>query len=218
MEIKEKVYCIPGLGADHRIFDRIQPELIDFLPVHWVKPEAAETLAHYAKRLADQIPDDSPWIMGVSFGGMLAVEIAKVKPNAKLILLSSAQTSKEIPFILRLLVAIRLDKWIPAFFLKQVNRLVFWYFGCRTSASKNLLRSFIKQTDPAFLRWAVRTIAKWESHTKPITCFQIHGTKDWVLPDSTFKQGTKINGGGHFMVVDQAEKVKTWLRAIFHCK
>ena len=214
MRTKEKIYCIPGLGADHRIFDHLQLESIDFVPIHWVIPEPAESLAHYAKRLATQIPEDSPWIMGVSFGGMLAVEIAQVKPNAKLILLSSAQTSNEIPLLLRSLVAIRLDKWIPTFFLRQANRLVFWYFGCSTSRSKNLLRSFITQTDPAFIRWAVRAIALWKSSVHPTTCYQIHGTNDWVLPDSRWKQGTKINRGGHFMVVDQSDEVKAWLRAV----
>ena len=50
-------YLIPGLGADERVFRRLQPLLRGetcLLP--WLTPAPEETLPHYAARMAASIP------------------------------------------------------------------------------------------------------------------------------------------------------------------
>ena len=77
-----KAYFIPGLAADKRVFRHIQLPG-NFTPVflEWIAPIKDETLPQYAYRLAEQIEINEPFIIiGLSFGGMLAVEIAKKYP------------------------------------------------------------------------------------------------------------------------------------------
>ncbi len=62
-------YFISGLGADQRIFAKINlDERINVIHVDWIPPTKDETLANYARRLSEIISADQPYILvGVSF-------------------------------------------------------------------------------------------------------------------------------------------------------
>ncbi|RZK26188.1 MAG: hypothetical protein EOO63_15015, partial [Hymenobacter sp.] len=67
-------YLIPGLGADERVFRGLRlPGPAVVLP--WLVPQSpTEPLRHYAARLAEAVPLHQPcWLVGVSFGGLLAL-------------------------------------------------------------------------------------------------------------------------------------------------
>ena len=79
------IYYISGLGADERAFsklDFVKKYNATYLP--WLAVEQKkEPIAHYAKRLAEKITKPDPIIIGLSFGGMMAIEIAKIIPVKK---------------------------------------------------------------------------------------------------------------------------------------
>lgn len=79
-----KAYFISGMGADKRVFTHIQlPEGFEAVFLDWLAPNREETLPSYAMRLADHIDTTEPFVLiGLSFGGMLATEIAKQYPPA----------------------------------------------------------------------------------------------------------------------------------------
>ncbi|MCP1996093.1 alpha/beta hydrolase [Flavobacterium sp. HSC-61S13] len=111
-----KIYILSGLGVDRRVFDRIDfgnlnPEFID-----WIETIYNESLADYAKRMVQLIPDENPILIGLSFGGMVAIEISKIIQTEKLILIASAKTKYELPLLYRIAVILKLNKLIPTFF------------------------------------------------------------------------------------------------------
>src|SRR5688572_9407172 len=88
-EQTRKIYCISGLGADERIFANIKIEGTELVHLHWPQHDESDDMAAYAKKVSAMIPDENPTLLGVSFGGMLAVEIAKQRSVSKAIIVSS---------------------------------------------------------------------------------------------------------------------------------
>src|SRR5688572_14688140 len=125
----EKVYFISGLGADERAFSFLDLNFCEPVFVKWIRPLEDETVPAYAARLKAQIPDDFPTIVGLSFGGMVAVEIAKAFPYKKLVLLSSAKTQREIPFYLKSMRWLPLHKLATPAFLKAANQFAYKLMG-----------------------------------------------------------------------------------------
>ena len=95
----QTIYCISGLGADEGVFQYLDLSFVKPVFINWISPLKNETLSAYALRLQQKfIHEESPVIVGLSLGGMVATEIAKSNPSAKVIIVSSAKTKKEIPF------------------------------------------------------------------------------------------------------------------------
>src|ERR1044071_7111145 len=98
----QTLYCIPGLGANEKVFQFLDLSFTKPIFIEWLPPRQHETLQQYALRLREQfIHEPEPVIFGLSLGGMLAVEIAKSLPSSKAIVISSAKTKNEIPFYWR---------------------------------------------------------------------------------------------------------------------
>ena len=125
------IYFVSGLGADERIFQWLRYD--KFRPVHikWVPPEKSEPIEDYAKRLSEQIEDENPVIVGLSFGGMIAVEMAKQMSSEKVVLLSSVKESgEEIPFYFKIFRAFPIHRIFPfKSVLWAVYWLAYWLFG-----------------------------------------------------------------------------------------
>ena len=84
-----KIYAIPGLGADARVFANVQ-RYLPLTIIDWKPNEANESIENYAGRMASEIPKNEPFILlGLSFGGVIAQEICRILKPEKLILLSS---------------------------------------------------------------------------------------------------------------------------------
>src|SRR5215831_6606770 len=116
-----EAYFISGLGADARVFEHIRlPE--GYHPIHigWIEPEENETLPHYAMRLAASIDTAEPFVLiGLSFGGMLVTEIAKVLKPASTILIASIPLSKHLPPYFHAAGKIGLHKLVPVSLMKS---------------------------------------------------------------------------------------------------
>ncbi|WP_093825084.1 alpha/beta fold hydrolase [Spirosoma endophyticum] len=95
-----KIYFISGLGADKRIFQKlVLPTFFEPVYIELLTPHQNESLPNYAGRMALSIDSIQPfYIVGISFGGMLATEIAKLIRPQKTILISSVSTSNQLPW------------------------------------------------------------------------------------------------------------------------
>jgi pimeloyl-ACP methyl ester carboxylesterase len=213
--LKKKIYLISGLGADERIFEFL--DLGDCEPIHinWIEPRQNETIKDYALRLRVQIETEKPVILGVSFGGMIATEIAKQIDYEQVILISSAKTKNEIPILYRLFGQINLHRFIPIKLFKQANFVTYWFFGMKTKAEKKLLKSILTDTNSSFLKWAINSILKWDNEYQITRLIQIHGSEDKILPkQNIIKVDYEIDKGGHLMIYNRANEINQILRRI----
>ena len=99
---QNKIYFVSGLGADQRVFQKLKLSGYQAIHIQWVEPESQESIAEYTQRLISQIKSEKPIIIGLSFGGIIAVEIAKQIKTEKVILISSTKNQQENTFYFQL--------------------------------------------------------------------------------------------------------------------
>jgi hypothetical protein len=107
------VYCICGLGSDERIFSRLNWGAANVRYLPWLPPHPGELLTAYATRMSNRITEKDAVLLGVSFGGMLSIEIAKLITVQKVILIASVATYHEIPGWMKASGKLHLDAIIP---------------------------------------------------------------------------------------------------------
>ena len=102
-----------------------------------------ESLKSYALRLAGGINQSVPFaIIGLSFGGMLATEMATVLHPQRTVLVSSVPTKQQLPWYYRLCGMIKLNKLTPSFVISfkeypsmEVILLFTYKISCETTSN-----------------------------------------------------------------------------------
>lgn len=204
----QDVYFISGLGADWRLFQYL--DLTGIRPhfVRWITPLKNESWENYAQRLLAQIPAPHPILIGMSMGGMMAIEISKLIPVRQVILISSAKTRHEIPPYFRLLRIFRGHEWCSYRLLTWLGlQIGGWLFGATGKIERQLLKEIIHDTDETFFRWAWHRVASWKNTDVGDHTLHLHGNRDHMLPISYVKPDHVIEGGTHLMVLSKAEEI-----------
>ncbi|AMM52499.1 hypothetical protein TH61_16735 [Rufibacter sp. DG15C] len=209
MSQQAPVYLLSGLGADERLFHNLKLKHPSPKVIKWIKPEPAESLSHYAQRLLPQMePSDQPPILvGLSFGGMVAQEIAKLIPVKRVILLSSLADTNALPWHFRLGGFLKLQEWLPFNLAKKWPVPGYWLFGVDDPEERKLFNSIVQDTDIHFLRWSLTQILKWKHQAKGFEMVVIHGDADKVLPVPQHPNVHVLKGGEHLVVLNRAEEV-----------
>jgi pimeloyl-ACP methyl ester carboxylesterase len=203
----KELYIFSGLGADERVFQRL--DFSDFLAtfIKWIVPLEKESIEQYSTRLLDQIKTLKPTLIGLSFGGIIAVEVAKQIETRKVILIASAKNKNEIPFYFRFAAYIGIHKLLPLRIMKSSNFAENWFFGTSSAFEKQLLGQILKDTDSIFLKWAIDKVARWRSQIMLSNIFHIHGSSDKILPMRFVNCNYTIKGGGHFMTLNKEDEL-----------
>lgn len=203
------LYFISGLGADKHAFDRIK--LKEGTTVHfleWMEPELNESIQHYAQRMAQDIDTSKPFcLVGLSFGGIMSIEIAKLIKPEKIFIVSSICKHDQLPKVLRLGGKLNLHKigLIPT--LKNSTTMLYWLFGVHTPKMKEYLKSMIDKTTTSYLQWSMDVILKWQQHEKLSNLIHIHGDSDKLFPIQGLKPDYTISRGSHFMILTHASRI-----------
>ncbi len=213
--IKPKIYFISGLGADERAFHFLDLSFCHPVFMDWLPPNKNESLHAYAMRLMALMPEENPNVVGLSFGGMLASEIALAKPKAKVVLISSNKTSTELPPYFRAGKYFPLYKLVPNNIMKSPKGLFMWMMSTEGKEQKEMLLQMASETDMKFAKWAVGSILTWENKSIPKNVIHIHGNNDVLLPLKYVKANYTINGGKHAMVMDKADEISKILKQHF---
>lgn len=203
------IYYISGLGADQRAFDKL-----DFVKeynatyIPWLAPQQKkEDVALYAKRMAKKISGPNPILVGLSFGGIIAMEIAKLIPVKKVLLISSCKTKDELPPQIKKAGSFGLDALVPNSLVKKSKPIVHKFLGTISPEEKEIANDFIDQLDDDYLSWSMRTISRWKNTEIPCPIFHIHGDRDLLLQSSFLKADHVIKGGNHFMLYNKAAEI-----------
>jgi pimeloyl-ACP methyl ester carboxylesterase len=190
----------------------IDPHRFEVHVLTWIPPHRQESLPEYARRMTEQIADPpEPYLLaGVSLGGMIAVEIAKIRPPAKLILISSIKAADELPGYLRFLGKLGWHWYLPLGWAKIWRWPFAWIFGAKTATEKKLLDEIIQATDIPFTRWAFTAIVNWQNQTQIPDLVHLHGNQDKIFPLGYIRQPT-IYPGGHLIIFSAAAELSTYI-------
>ncbi|MEO6404721.1 MAG: alpha/beta hydrolase [Ferruginibacter sp.] len=210
-----KVYFISGLAADNRTFHYIKlPPGFEVVYLNWIKPVNAESLKEYALRLSSGIDTSEPFVLlGLSMGGMLATEIALKHAPILTILISSSSSHRHFPPWFKWAAGLRIQKIVPAKAFKSAS-LIKRLFTGETKEVKNILRQVIRDSDPAFIKWALNAILNWKNEDMPKGLVQVHGTKDETLPFRYCKANYVIKNGSHMMVMTRPTEINSLLEQL----
>ena len=208
-----KVYLLPGIGCDHRLYDRIDLTGINAVKLDWPEFPPGCSLPSIARELSAHVKADEPHILvGVSMGGMVAQELAAITRPVKVVLISSWTGPDERSLLARAGSAFQLYRSITHFtmwatwpakrILGQRDRAtdsLLWEMACKETARK------IRIGTGAILRWRG---SPWKGPT-----VRIHGDNDRVTP-MCFPVDHVVRGGPHIMVLTRAEEVSRLLRSV----
>jgi pimeloyl-ACP methyl ester carboxylesterase len=203
-----KAYFISGLGADKRAFYKIKLPL-NYNAVHldWIKPLPNESFPDYAKRFSELIePGEDFVLIGLSFGGMLASEIAKLISPRKIIIISSVSCYNELPWYFKMGGRLGLHRIISPAVYKQAT-LLNRFMGAGDKEMKAIVYSYVNNIDPAFIRWSLNIIVNWSHVERHTNLIHIHGSNDHLLPCKYVKADYIVENGGHLMVMNKAGEV-----------
>ncbi|HEY1212932.1 MAG TPA: alpha/beta hydrolase [Bryobacteraceae bacterium] len=209
-------YCISGLGADERIFSRLELPGVRLRPLPWLSPAPHEPIGDYADRMRVGIEGERPLLMGVSFGGMMSIEIAKKIPGARVILVSSVREHSQIPSWIKLGGRVY-PPWLNPRVRHPRKLMSFaenYFIGVESAEDSRLVAEFQNKVDRQFLYWAIHTIARWRNRWAPPSLYHIHGGKDRMFPIPKVQPTHIIPTGGHLMVFNRAPEVSKALRGI----
>lgn len=211
-----RLYLIPGMGVDGRLFERQRAMPLDVRVIEWIEPAGDERFSDYARRLADGIDASEPFYLGgVSLGGMAALEVARhVRPRA-LFLISSCCGPTGIPEWYRIpgQIACRLPPRVSRL-MAALGVILPWPFGPMSWAVRRSLLRMVWEAPPERVAWQMRAILAWEA---PAACgvpvFQIHGRHDRMLPARLGKHDLVVDGAGHLLNMTDAGRVNRFIMA-----
>jgi len=201
------IYCISGLGSDERVFEHLQFRNYDLRFISWLHPSKNEKIEDYARRMASSIQEKDAILLGVSFGGMMGVEIARQIPIQKLILVSSIKSAQELPRWMKMAGNLKLNRVIPmrpySFISKIGNRRL----GVTNAEEAKMVEAYRKSVNLVYLDWAIHQILNWKNDWVPQGIIHIHGDEDKIFPIKEIRATHIIKGATHFMVHNRASEI-----------
>ncbi len=203
------VYCIPGMGVNERIYKNLQLNNCNIFYINWLTPLKKETLQEYALRLTEKIDTAQPFaLIGVSFGGMCCIEIAKKFNPVKTFLVSSCKTEAEVPQKMKMWRRFTLYKnlsdsvYIGAAIFAQKQ------FGVVSKEHSQRFEQMLNTAPVNYFKGAVHCLLTWKNQEVPKNVVHIHGTSDQVLPHKKIVNcNYTIKDGTHFMIINRAEEI-----------
>lgn len=220
-----RTLLIPGLGADPGLFAPQASALGDDLVV--VAPSMQSiggSVQQAARQMADRLDaegllDEHYALEGMSVGGSMALEVARVVPRRpqRLMLIASNRTSDTIP------LRFGVGRWLGALapwsvapqVLSRLARFFAWRDGL-DAAGAAWLSEIATRTDVPMLLWGAKAIAGWrftdaDAASLGIPLHQLHDERDWVLPLVRRHTTLRVPGARHLVNWSHAPTVNRWL-------
>ena len=221
------IYLLPGMSPDLRLFDRLLPLLPGAVVVPWIEPLKGESIGQYAERLAGGLSALAPrehalsrsesrlFVCGVSFGGIVARELAHAISARGCVLVSSVRTPAELPPWFRVM------RYSPAGserVLAAVGSLAASMpRHMRTRSTARLTK--LAGSGGAWHRWATAAVLRWRPRPEldEIPTLHIHGDCDTTLPLRYVRPDVVIRGGGHVLPLTHAEELARLIAEFAAC-
>lgn len=204
------------MGADEKAFARLKVDGYQLVHLPWLTPKEKESIEAYAARMCEMVKDENPVLMGLSFGGIMSIEIAKQLKAEKVILISSVKHSLEIPLWMRAAGKMKLNKIVPIRSYKILEPIQNRFIGVTNQKEKEMVRAYRNTVPQVYLNWAIDKVLNWKNDWQPSGLYHIHGDADKIFPVKNVNTNYIIKNGGHFMIMNKAKEVNQYLAGIFN--
>jgi esterase/lipase len=207
---KIPIYLMPGLAAGPEIFKNLELDTEKYVLhyLKWIPPlSVEERIDDYAARLSNEIKEENPVLVGVSFGGIMVQELAKFLTPRKIIIVSSVKSPNELPRRFKFAKFTKIYKLFPIKVIENFEDYAHFFLGKSLQKKADLYKKYLYVRSKESLKWSIYNIIKWEQ-IKPIdNIIHIHGTADMVFPIKNIKNVIKIKDGTHIMIITKAKKI-----------
>jgi pimeloyl-ACP methyl ester carboxylesterase len=200
-----------GMRPSEHIFAAQQAAFPGLRVVPWIPPQRRESLGAYARRLAERLADEKPtYLGGISFGGIIALEVAALLPVRACFLISSVASPCEMP------PWMRAARWcVPAgrdWLLRSAGHIAKPWPRSKRSAATARVSKFAGEGG-AWYRWATAAVLRWKPNPAIATLkiHRIHGQFDRTFPSRYVGQATMVPSGGHVLPVTHPELITSFL-------
>jgi pimeloyl-ACP methyl ester carboxylesterase len=210
-----RLILLPGLGANERMYAGQRSAFPRLEVPKWLSPGVNATLADYGRRMAQTVDASEPFFLGgSSFGGAVALEMARHLNPRAVFLIGSCRTPAAIPWHLRAVA--RCGGWLArgpvlwaahAVASRSTSR-----FGELTPEQRTMLVAMIRGADRRFLRWGGTALVRWGGAADlRVPVHQIHGEDDCILPCGLSTAEVTVPGAGHLMNVTHPDAVNRFI-------
>jgi pimeloyl-ACP methyl ester carboxylesterase len=176
--------------------------------LEWQLPEEGEDMKSYAARYKICIDTTEAYaFVGLSLGGMVALELAEMMSPKMCVLISSAIRKQDLPKRYALLENVPIYKLVNGNILAATSMVLPYVIPIDKSGAK-LYGHMVRQYDPVMFQRQVAMLVNWERKSTSVDYVHIHGKKDRIIPFRKQSRVTyPINGGGHKMLMTHSEEI-----------
>ena len=208
---KIPIYFIPGLAAGPEIFEnlRLPNSVYDLHYLQWKMPlDQEETIANYAKRMCEDILHKNPVLIGVSFGGIMALEMSQCITTKKVIIISSVKDKNELPKRFQLASFTKIYKLFPSKIVANLEDYTKFFLGKSLKKRAALYKKYLSVRDRSYLHWSIYNVINWNGVIKtPKNLVHIHGRDDKVFPLKNVSNCVVVEGGTHVMILRKSKTI-----------
>jgi len=226
-----QLVLLPGLGGDWRMTYRQAALPYIIIRPNYIPLKKGDTIRSYAKRFALHLLETNtvdltkPIVLGgISFGGMIAQEMANYIPSKGIILIGSMRSSSELARYVHFFgrhIAQRLPLWaydiVGEYFLPIIMRL----YSKVSEQHIQLCCTMYKEYPKEFFRDSFRLITEWQGADLIEPVFRIHGKHDHII---SYKRSQSIDvvveDAKHLINLSHAEQVnefiESFIEKLFH--
>jgi pimeloyl-ACP methyl ester carboxylesterase len=202
------------MGADERLFEPQRQHGIEFETLRLPPSRPGQSLADYAATVRDALDLAGPCVVGgVSFGGMLACELARVCTARCVILIASCQNPGGLRSHYRFVEWI--SRLIPDPVIQRravVSGRLLSTLECIDRHQQDVIMQMSRDVAVPQLRRIARMMLEWRPPSRwPCPVHHIHGDVDRIIPLSRVRPDEVVRGGGHLINMTHARQVNQFI-------
>lgn len=214
--LKTHVYFMPGMAANSLIFEfiRLPGDIFEMHFLDWSIPAKHANIETYAMEMCAKIKHANPVLIGVSLGGILVQEIAKIIPVKKLIIISSIKSKYELPKRMLFARYTSVHKLLPTGLVSNVELMAKYAFGEAVTKRLALYEKYLCIRDKGYIDWSIHELVNWQQVSPPKGLVHIQGDRDTVFPVANIRDCILVKNGTHTMIIHRAKWFNEHLPAI----
>lgn len=203
-----------GMAADERVLEHQLDFFPDMFVPQWISPLPSEKISDYCARFSKQIDPGRPCIVGgVSFGGIVALEMQNHLDTLGCILIGSVKTVEQLPKRIRLFRSFPYAlNFVPIFLLQKAAVLAGISAGMCGAKTIEKLSCQFSDSDIRLLRWSAAQVLNWSLRPTAHIVRHIHGSADPIFPVDRVVADEVIPGGGHVISMTHPEQVNRFIQ------